>query len=538
MSSVLPFHRGTELEWVGGRYTLPEPIRDGDAVYRPQVVLWLELPSGLLVGSMMMDPSTALSFAETLEQTISSPAEGPPRRPARIRVADVKLATELRKSAGGIQIIIAPVPELDEAFEQLTEALAASQQEPSYLGDGEIPHAAVAELFSAATVLFRTAPWQHVSDQQIVRVDIPEYDIEGACLSIIGAARDSFGLLLFRSLEDFEAFGEQLWRPGDGQSAMRSLSFGPKKRLPPAMVREIEQYGWPVAGAKAYPTLFAVDAALQPVPATERDLRIMTACTRAFVSFFEERGSIFTDDDLPPVRVSIGRDDDVTVTLTAPYADSEYIDEVFTPPPSEASEVNPIFEMDVRLVTSIARFAQDRFGPDWADVKASQDRDELSLLIPWVTWTATAGTTRIADAFVEANERTLSPEERDWCAAQAEAWLSIWEVQHIEPELLSLRDLLTGETRSLREDLTRHGVVPHDTLLARVVDYRGSSFFSGVHARPLPPADAAAIIRFVRRKVRVQKRDLPVEHMRDRKLGASLIDYWSDIAASSRRAGG
>ena len=130
----------------------------------------------------------------------------------------------------------------------------------------------------------------------------------------------------------------------------------------------------------------------------------------------------------------------------------------------------------------------------------------------------------------ETNERKLSPEEREWCAAQREAWLSVWEVLHIEPGLVTVRDLLTGETRSLREELTGHNIVPHDALLARVVDYRGSSYFSGVHARPLGPGDTAAIIRFVRDKVRVQKVDIPVDRLRDRKLGAQLIDYWTDLA--------
>ncbi len=532
MSSLLPFPRATELEWVGARYTLPEPIRDGDAVYRPEVVLWLELPSGLLVGSMMMNPSTALSFAETLRQTIDNPAAGPPRRPARIRVPDAALARELRASAGGIEIVVAPVPELDDAFDQLTEALAESQPDPSYLGDGEISPAAVAELFSAAGALFRTAPWRQMSDQQIVRVDIAEYGIEGACLSILGAAGESFGLLLFRSVEDFDAFGDQLRRQSDGQPAMRSLSFGPKKRLPPAMAREIQRHRWPVAGANAYPTVFSIDAAFRPLPFTERDVRIMTACTHAFVSFFEVHRSLFTGEDVKPVRVSMAGDHDLTVTLTAPYADAEVIKRVFEQPPRAASEVDPVFEMDVRLVRAIADFAFHRFGTDWHGIEGGHG-DELSLLVPWATWTVASGTTRVADAFEQANERTLSAEERDWCAAQREAWLSVWEVLHIEPGIVAVRDLLTGETRSLRENLTGHNIVPHHALLARVVDYRGSSYLSGVHARPLPHADAATIIRFVRKKVRVQKLDIPVERLRDRKLGAHLIDYWTDLADMS-----
>ena len=77
-----PVARGAKLEWIGGRFTFPVPFHDDDELIHSEVVLWLELPSLLLVGSAMTDPRTPISFRETLDATIERPAVGEPRRPA------------------------------------------------------------------------------------------------------------------------------------------------------------------------------------------------------------------------------------------------------------------------------------------------------------------------------------------------------------------------------------------------------------------------------------------------------------------------
>jgi hypothetical protein len=321
MQSRLPFTPlDQNCEWIGSRYTFPEKVRDGDVIIQPQVIMWLELPSGVLLGSTLINPLNPLTFAETLEEALRNPAEGLPRRPARIRVPDERTARELRKSAGGIPIIVAPVPEVDAAFAELSEAMES--REPSYLGDGDISETVVKELFSAAVLLFRAAPWRHVEEYQVLRVDIPHFDIENACLSVIGAGRESAGILLFRSIDDFLAFGLAKVNPNrtgaGGAIVMRSLSFDRKKTMPPTMIREIEQHRWPIAGAKAYPALLCIDVEMSPVEPAEHDYRIMTACTQAFLAFFTRHRAIFDADAPDQVCDLFTTDDDVTVTLTAP----------------------------------------------------------------------------------------------------------------------------------------------------------------------------------------------------------------------------
>jgi hypothetical protein len=320
MPSLLPFTPlDPQCEWLGGRYMFPQTYRDGSGVIQPEVVLWLELPSGLLLGTTLINPLQPVSFAETLEEALRKPVKGLPRRPARIRVPDERMAKELRQAAVGIPITVAPVPELDATYAKLTETMAAQEPTPSYFGDGDISEAVVKEFFSTAALLFQAAPWRHVQEHQILRVGIPRFDIEDACLSVIGGGRESSGLLLFRSIQDFLSFGSMASPNLSGAGiAMRSLSFDRKKGMPPSLIREIQQHRWPIAGAKAYPALVCADAETSPVEPEERDYRIMTACTQAFLAFFARHRLVFDADAPDQVCELFTNDDDVTVALVAP----------------------------------------------------------------------------------------------------------------------------------------------------------------------------------------------------------------------------
>jgi hypothetical protein len=304
-------------EWIGGRYTFPVELQEGKEFFRPECILWIEMPGLTLVGSTVSDPREPATFTESIEDAMLRPIEGPPRRPALIRVSDEGTAKELRRSFHSIPIFVAPVPELDAAFAELS-ARAEREANPSYFERGAISPAIVGEFFEAANLLFRAAPWRQITEEKVVSVDIPAFDIQDACLSVIGNAGQELGLLLFRSINDFWSFKLRLAadnedEDGDGV-AIRSLSFDRKKNLPPPLVREIREHRWPVAGAKAYPLFLCLDAATDRLAPSERDFQIMTGCTRAFLSFLERHGDVFESDDPEPIVFTSDE-----ITLTAPY---------------------------------------------------------------------------------------------------------------------------------------------------------------------------------------------------------------------------
>jgi len=561
MTRVVRFpNRQKESEWLGGRYTLPHEVRDGDFAFRPDVLLWLELPTGVIVGSALTDPRQPVSLGQSLQDAMQDPLAGSPRRPSRIRVADQRTADELRAVAAGIPIVVAPVPELQAAVDALTEALGDSEPEPSYLGEGEIEPRLVGELFKTAGLLFRTAPWRLLSDQQILRVDVPRFGIDGAVISIIGEAGESFGLMLFNSIDDFDEFLRSAERraPAAGATdrlAVRSLSFDRKEDLPPSMLREIEQHGWRVADANGYPAVLCIGADLIARPATEKDVRILTAVTRAFLAFFAQHRDMFDEDEPEPVRETSAGEDGVKVTITAPYVVFDDEAPTRTPAMRDVGRNDPcpcgsgkkykkchldadqeprrtasetVHEMDFRLVRAISQFAARQFGPDWLEYDPDdENEDALQLVIPWSTWTAEVDGVHVAGAYRAEYGTRLSADEHEWFAAQERSWLSVWEATAVEPGRIDVRDLLTGEVRSVREEAASQTVVPRDTLLARVIDYRGQSYFGGMYARSLSPAAGAAVADVLRRALRKRKTPVPLKRLRDPEIGRSLIDHWS-----------
>ncbi len=250
-------------EWVGGRLSPPFFITDRDEPYRPGLVVWMDARDGLVVGQEVVGPEdTDGAVAQVLLSAMERPLAGPPLRPARIRVADAAIVAEIREVLGdATPIEVAPTPELDEFLEAMLESMQEEDEDESYLEDGRVPPAAVAELFAAAEILYRIAPWQVATDDRVLRLDIPALGVEGACVSIIGNLGESLGLLIFPSLAGYEAFGRAAEEDPFGSGRIDlgtewlALSFERGADLPPGMRREVAVHGWPVADANAYPVV-------------------------------------------------------------------------------------------------------------------------------------------------------------------------------------------------------------------------------------------------------------------------------------------
>jgi len=316
-------------EWVGGRLLSPFYITE-DEPYRPEMDLWLELPDELLLACALIDrDAPPTSFGDSLVQTMQAPAAGPPRRPARVRVADARLAAEVRAAAPEITVDVAPTPELDRVLRMMAEHHPEGDagEEPSYFEGGRVPDRAVEELFRAARLLHGVAPWKVAHDDQVVRLEIPQLGVEGACVSIIGALGESLGLIIFPSLTAYEAFvvaaSEQRFGrdgPIDLGTTTLSLNFERRADLPETMRREAAERGYPVAGPAAYPWVQSRDRDGMPRPLAERDLRIASACATSLTTFFLKHRELFERESFDePVSESFFDEDDLEVRITVPY---------------------------------------------------------------------------------------------------------------------------------------------------------------------------------------------------------------------------
>ena len=168
----------------------------------PKFVVWMELPDQHIVGhAVVMPEDTEGAVARTLRRALTQPVAGSPRRPDVIRVADATIAAEVRDEvAGTIPVKVAPTPELDELLKHMQAAMPEVEGgEASYFAGSHVSPAAVEKLFTAAFSLFAIKPWTVANDTQVLRMDIPALDVDGACLSIIGQLDESRGVLIFKS---------------------------------------------------------------------------------------------------------------------------------------------------------------------------------------------------------------------------------------------------------------------------------------------------------------------------------------------------
>lgn len=320
---------GTEdhREWVGGRLSPPFFIEEGETPQRAEIVLWMEVASGVVVGQEVTTSEDAAgAVVRALRAALKRPLAGPSSPPDAIRVSESSLAAEVRAVVGdAIPVRVAPTPELDALMQQLLESMPGQDEDESYLDGGRVPPAAVGEMFSKARLLHRMAPWKVASDHQVLRMDIPALDVEGACISIIGELGQSRGIIIFPSFAGYEAFVKATQEPVlkngsiDLGTGFLSLSFEDGATLPESMRREVETHGWPVGGADAYPRVERLDRDGVPSPLVERDLKVVSACAASLSAFFLKHERIFKTDEFEPLCESYHDNDDLEVRFTVPY---------------------------------------------------------------------------------------------------------------------------------------------------------------------------------------------------------------------------
>lgn len=566
-----------ESEWIGGLLSPPFFITDRDEPYRPGLVVWMDARSRLVLGQDVVAPEdTQGAVVRALLVAMERPLAGPPCRPGRIRVADPALAVEIRAALGdGTPIVVAPTPELDELVELLGESLGRGEEVDSYLEQGRVPPAAVARLFAAAEVLYGLAPWQIATDGEVLRMDIPALGVEGACVSILGNLGKSRGLLIFPSLEGYEAFGlaAQRFEAGstieDFGTDWLALSFERGADLPAPMRREVSAQGWPVADANAYPVVERRERDCASRPLVERDVKIASACASSLAAFFAKHRSLFEAETFEAVCESWFDEDDLEVRFTLPYeaygdfeiADAPVPSRAETPGRGRIRRNDPCpcgsgkkykkchrdadqalagsrpeaprqtagdHDLDGRLTRKLEQYAMRRFGSEWRRFTRDFVDPEatIQLAVPWSVHQYRVQGQSVADWFRAEHGGRLTREERRWLSAQRAAWLSVWEVTAVEPGVsLTLRDLLSHEERSVREKSGSRILVVRDVLLARVVDHEGLSLVCGAHPRPLPPLEAAEVERRARGRLR-RKRAVPVERLREESFGRYLIKRW------------
>jgi tetratricopeptide (TPR) repeat protein len=278
--------------WQVAMLRLPTWIEDpGRGRHRPQAGICVSLRSGRVhVKPESTAPSAADLVVETLLEfgTKSSLAGC---RPSRIEVATPTLGERLMAAIGDpdLQILVRDrLPELALVIEDLARATAAESPIPDALSAQGVTAEKMRRFAEAANAFYEAAPWRHLTNDDLIRVESPHVEEELSHVSVMGGGGREFGLAFLESADDFEDLVGGL-EPAEffRDRPHWSVSFGPMWDLPFGDVDLWEDARLPVASPEAYPIAFQASLDEPPLRPDAPTLAYFEGLLRAFAETTE-----------------------------------------------------------------------------------------------------------------------------------------------------------------------------------------------------------------------------------------------------------
>ena len=249
--------RRTHDVWQGGLVRARTWVEDPDGgVRRPWAAVWVSSATGMinmeLAESDVADPSVALQALTDLGLKFAR------SRPSRLEMSDAALGAQLVEALGDPELAVTVRPDLPEVDRVVREAQRSMDEDDPDLPDALDARGVTLERMrafaDAAREFYAAAPWQHLSDQDLIQVEAPAVAGGLRYVSVLGAARVTFGLGFFQSPDEFEAVQETT----DPMALLTargkwSVTFGPLDQLPFGDADLWQDHGLVVAGPTAYP---------------------------------------------------------------------------------------------------------------------------------------------------------------------------------------------------------------------------------------------------------------------------------------------
>lgn len=269
-----------ELEWIAAVVGSPNG---------PAVLAWYEPATDLVVDIRVTD-AVFTGAADLFEQATVDPKAGAPRRPRRVRVADERLADQLR-GVPGLDVIVGDISDAREMLESLGAYVAEMTLEP------EVPPETWGRLFAAAAALYRARPWDAIPSDAWIEVDCERLGITGGALTVVGQQGESYGFMLCRSVEDAALWLDAGMRREHGEPAtfpnqFFMLGYNDRDEMDPEDIAEINRLRWELASDDAYPSLTVLDAAATGRLPTSDEIEGITAIMEGLVAMLHDEPEI------------------------------------------------------------------------------------------------------------------------------------------------------------------------------------------------------------------------------------------------------
>ncbi|MEC4818318.1 MAG: hypothetical protein SAK29_34360 [Scytonema sp. PMC 1069.18] len=201
--------------WEGDRRPLSSsPIPTPDSEVQGECILWVDGTQGIVRGMDVVAPQTGPeAIVRTLMRAMEHPhSPAKPARPQRIVVKDREIQFYLRGVLQDLDIAIDYAPELpliDELFRGFAEIL--DSQVP------DLPPQYAQALREKSLEIWQTAAWELLEEQQILSIEINNWDVGTLYASVMGMLGMEYGILLYRSEESLKRFRATVLREDESQ---------------------------------------------------------------------------------------------------------------------------------------------------------------------------------------------------------------------------------------------------------------------------------------------------------------------------------
>ena len=283
--------RRPDETWQGGLIRMPAWVTDeGPEPYRPYSPMWVAVRADKIHGGRLLKPDEQ-NFTAAVEALLAFACDNSlgGYRPGRIEVEDAALAEHLSGVLAETKIEVRVVERL-EAVERVLEEMRTFQHDdqgrfPGPLDGKNVSVQQMRRFAEAAAAFYRAAPWQYLTDVDLIQIEQPKPPQGMECAVVLGAGRSVYGLGFYRDMADYVRFRQAASEGMQGTldpSGLWQLSFNPITEIPPQDADLWEDHDLPVAGRDAYPLLMRFGRRGQITRPSKTELRFLDALLLAF----------------------------------------------------------------------------------------------------------------------------------------------------------------------------------------------------------------------------------------------------------------
>src|SRR5688500_9237425 len=189
--------------WQGAIIRVPQWVaEEGQTPVRPILAVWFSTTTGRINTGVLKKPSER-NPAMLIDAIAGEGGGGqgmPGVRPQKLVVRDQQTADYLREELGEeFEVEVAEeLTGITNVMQHMRQNLPAASG-AGYSKESDVTRERLLAFAEAAAEFYRVAPWQHLVDEDLIRVESPTPREELSHISIMGAGGTAFGLAFFRS---------------------------------------------------------------------------------------------------------------------------------------------------------------------------------------------------------------------------------------------------------------------------------------------------------------------------------------------------